>query len=130
MTAPSAVASAPAAWVSDGFSVHSCRESFDVYSPPDAVLHVVHAMFWDPRRVMDGLPSLPSMTTTVGDLMQVTRVLDPASDAASFTLLDENGVVAPAERYLRYLADIERSPNTGARPRPRGLVHLPERSRM
>ncbi|MFE7423386.1 site-specific integrase [Rhodococcus sp. NPDC057529] len=44
--------------------------------------------------------------------MQVTRVLDPASDAVSFTLLDENGVVAPAERYLRYLADIERSPNT------------------
>nr|GLK40589.1 hypothetical protein GCM10017611_74640 [Rhodococcus wratislaviensis] len=44
--------------------------------------------------------------------MQVTRVLDPASDAVSFTLLDENGVVAPAERYLRYPADIERSPNT------------------
>lgn len=44
--------------------------------------------------------------------MQVTRVLDPASGAVSFTLLDENGVVAPAERYLRYLADIERSPNT------------------
>lgn len=44
--------------------------------------------------------------------MQVMRVLDPASDAVSFTLLGENGVVAPAERYLRYLADIERSPNT------------------
>lgn len=44
--------------------------------------------------------------------MRVTRVLDPATDAVSFTLLDDNGVVAPAERYLRYLADTERSPNT------------------
>ncbi|GAA4475381.1 hypothetical protein GCM10023094_12770 [Rhodococcus olei] len=44
--------------------------------------------------------------------MRVTRVVDPVSDAVSFTLLDEDGVVAPAERYLRYLADTERSPNT------------------
>jgi integrase/recombinase XerD len=44
--------------------------------------------------------------------MRVMRVLDPASDAVSFTLLDESGVVIPAERYLRYLADTERSPNT------------------
>lgn len=44
--------------------------------------------------------------------MRVVRVLDPVSDAVSFTLLDEDGVVAPAERYLRYLADTERSPNT------------------
>ncbi|WP_064257537.1 tyrosine-type recombinase/integrase [Rhodococcus sp. HS-D2] len=44
--------------------------------------------------------------------MRVMRVLDPVSDAVSFTLLDEKGVVAPVERYLRYLADTERSPNT------------------
>lgn len=44
--------------------------------------------------------------------MRVMRVLDPASDAVSFTLLDESGVVIPAECYLRYLADTERSPNT------------------
>lgn len=44
--------------------------------------------------------------------MRVTKVLNPANDATSFTLLDEDGVVAPAERYLRYLADTERSPNT------------------
>jgi len=61
---------------------------------------------------MDGLPPLPSMTKTVGDVMRVIRVLDPSSDAVSFTLLDENGAtlldehgaVSPAERYLRYLA--------------------------
>lgn len=40
------------------------------------------------------------------------RVLNPANDAVSFTLLDDDGVVEPAERYLRYLADTERSPNT------------------
>lgn len=45
-------------------------------------------------------------------MMQVARVLDTASDAVSFTLLDEDGVVAPAERYLRYLAETERPPNT------------------
>lgn len=44
--------------------------------------------------------------------MQVARVLDPVSDAVSFPLLDGDGVVAPAERYLRYLAETERSPNT------------------
>src|SRR5580693_9003128 len=37
----------------------------------------------------------------------------PGSGAESFTLLDDDGeVVEPAERYLAYLAAIERSPNT------------------
>ncbi|MFH5207736.1 site-specific integrase [Antrihabitans spumae] len=40
------------------------------------------------------------------------RVLDPVNDAVSFTLLDDDGVVEPVERYLRYLSDTERSPNT------------------
>jgi len=44
--------------------------------------------------------------------MRVTKVLDPASNAVSFTLISQIGVVEPAERYLRYLADTERSPNT------------------
>lgn len=39
-------------------------------------------------------------------------MIDPVTNAVSFTLLEENGVVGPAERYLRYLADTERSPNT------------------
>ncbi|MDF9279277.1 tyrosine-type recombinase/integrase [Arthrobacter sp. EH-1B-1] len=44
--------------------------------------------------------------------MRVSKVLDPASNAVSFTLIGETGVVGPAERYLRYLAETERSPNT------------------
>jgi hypothetical protein len=43
----------------------------------------------------------------------VQRVLMPTSGAESWTLLGDDGeVVEPAERYLAYLAAIERSPNT------------------
>jgi integrase len=45
--------------------------------------------------------------------MLVQRVLMPTGGAESWTLLDDGGaVVEPAERYLSYLAAIERSPNT------------------
>jgi hypothetical protein len=43
----------------------------------------------------------------------VQRVLTPGSGRESWTLLGDDGeVVEPAERYLAYLAAIERSPNT------------------
>jgi len=43
----------------------------------------------------------------------VQRVLMPASGRESWTLLGEDGeVVEPAERYLAYLAAVERSPHT------------------
>lgn len=45
--------------------------------------------------------------------MLVQRVVMPVSGAESWTLLGDDGeVVEPAERYLAYLAAIERSPNT------------------
>ncbi|MEV7393394.1 site-specific integrase [Streptomyces sp. NPDC091215] len=45
--------------------------------------------------------------------MLVQRVLMPASSLESWTVLgDEGGIVEPVERYLAYLTDIERSPNT------------------
>jgi hypothetical protein len=44
--------------------------------------------------------------------MRVSKVLDRASDAVSYTVVGVAGVVEPAERYLRYLAETERSPNT------------------
>jgi integrase/recombinase XerD len=44
--------------------------------------------------------------------MRVSKVLDPASNAVSYTVVGVAGVVEPAERYLRYLAETERSPNT------------------
>jgi site-specific recombinase XerD len=45
--------------------------------------------------------------------MQVQRVVQPASGAESWTVLgDDDAPVAPVERYLAYLTDIERSPNT------------------
>ncbi|MFJ7496602.1 site-specific integrase [Streptomyces sp. NPDC097727] len=48
-----------------------------------------------------------------GGLMLVQRVLMPDSPLESWTVLgDEGGIVEPIERYLAYLADIERSPNT------------------
>jgi site-specific recombinase XerD len=43
----------------------------------------------------------------------VVKVVSPVSLRESFTVLGEDGVpVAPVERYLKYLTDIERSPNT------------------
>lgn len=45
--------------------------------------------------------------------MLVQRVLMPDSSLESWTVLgDEGGIVEPIERYLAYLTDIERSPNT------------------
>jgi site-specific recombinase XerD len=45
--------------------------------------------------------------------MLVQRVLSPASSLESWTVLgDDDLPVAPIERYLAYLTDIERSPNT------------------
>jgi integrase len=45
--------------------------------------------------------------------MRVQRVLMPGSDAESWTVLGEGQVpVAPVERFLAFLAAIERSPNT------------------
>jgi integrase/recombinase XerD len=45
--------------------------------------------------------------------MFVQRVVVPASRRESWTVLGDDGVpVAPVERYLAYLSDVERSPNT------------------
>jgi site-specific recombinase XerD len=44
--------------------------------------------------------------------MQVQRVTMPDSCTDSWTVLDDEGPVEPIERYLAYLTDIERSPNT------------------
>jgi len=45
--------------------------------------------------------------------MLVQRVLMPASPVESWTVLGDDAVpVEPIERYLAYLTDIERSPNT------------------
>jgi integrase/recombinase XerD len=48
--------------------------------------------------------------------MLVQRVVSPASPLESWTVLGEDDVpVGPIERYLAYLTDIERSPNTSRR---------------
>jgi hypothetical protein len=45
--------------------------------------------------------------------MLVQRVVMPGSAVESWTVLgEEGGPVEPIERYLAYLTDIERSPNT------------------
>jgi integrase/recombinase XerD len=45
--------------------------------------------------------------------MLVQRVISPASPLESWTVLgDDDAPVGPIERYLAYLSDIERSPNT------------------
>ena len=44
--------------------------------------------------------------------MLVQRVLLPATRCESWTVLGDDGPVQPIERYLAYLTDIERSPNT------------------
>ena len=45
--------------------------------------------------------------------MQVARVISPVSSRESWTVLgDDDSPVAAVDRYLGYLTDIERSPNT------------------
>jgi integrase/recombinase XerD len=45
--------------------------------------------------------------------MQVQRVVMPGSGVSSWTVLGDDDVpVGPIERYLTYLTDIDRSPNT------------------
>jgi site-specific recombinase XerD len=44
--------------------------------------------------------------------MQVQRVAVPGSRVESWTVLDGDTPVEPVERYLAFLTDIERSPNT------------------
>src|SRR5664279_2758931 len=45
--------------------------------------------------------------------MRVQRVVMPGSELGSWTLLGEDHVpVEPVERFLGYLASVERSPNT------------------
>ena len=45
--------------------------------------------------------------------MRVQRVLMPGSEAESWTVLGDDQVpVEPVERFLAYLASIEKSPNT------------------
>jgi integrase/recombinase XerD len=45
--------------------------------------------------------------------MQIARVILPVSLRESWTVLgDDDAAVAPVDRYLAYLTDIERSPNT------------------
>ena len=49
----------------------------------------------------------------LGGPVLVQRVVMPASQRESWTVLGEDAVpVGPVERYLAYLTDIERSPNT------------------
>jgi integrase/recombinase XerD len=44
--------------------------------------------------------------------MQVQGVLVSGSPHESWTVLDDRGVIEPVERFLAYLTDVERSPNT------------------
>ena len=45
--------------------------------------------------------------------MRVQRVLMPGSEAESWTVLGDDQVpVEPVERFLAYLASVEKSPNT------------------
>ena len=45
--------------------------------------------------------------------MHVARVISPVLSRESWTVLgDDDAPVAPIDRYLAYLTDIERSPNT------------------
>ena len=49
--------------------------------------------------------------------MIVQRVVMPVTDAVCWTVVDDGLAVEPVEKYLAYLAALERSPNT-VRPTP------------
>jgi integrase/recombinase XerD len=59
---------------------------------------------------------ISSTVQYVGDVeehVHVRRVLSPVSRVESWTVLGDDGSpIGPVERYLAYLSDIERSPNT------------------
>lgn len=59
---------------------------------------------------------ISSTVQYVGDVeehVHVQRVLAPGSGVESWTVLGEDGSpIEPVERFLAYLSDIERSPNT------------------
>ena len=55
--------------------------------------------------------------------MRVQRVLMPGSEAESWTLLGDDQVpLEPVERFLAYLASIEKSPNTAKQEYAKPLV--------
>jgi integrase/recombinase XerD len=59
------------------------------------------------------ISSLVHHVDQVEEAMHVQRVAMPASGEESWVLLGDDGSpVEPVERYLAYLTDIERSPNT------------------
>ena len=60
-----------------------------------------------------GCDYLPSSITEAEARMRVQRVVMPGSGLESWTVLGEDHVpIEPVERFLGYLASIERSPNT------------------
>jgi hypothetical protein len=66
-----------------------------------------------PSAVRGGWDYLPSSMTEAGGAMRVQRVVMPDSGLESWTVLSDEGVpLEPVERFLAYLASIERSPNT------------------
>ena len=81
-------------------------------SPPEGVHDVQHEA--GPCRDLRGGGGYlrPSITQISGGSMLVQRVLMPVSSLESWTVLGDGGPVEPIERYLAYLTDIERSPNT------------------
>ncbi|MEV0442911.1 tyrosine-type recombinase/integrase [Streptomyces spectabilis] len=84
-----------------------------IWSRPEGVLHVVQGAvrLGDLRGGGGYLP--PSMTQIHGGVMLVQRVVSPLTQQESWTVLGDDDVpVGPIERYLSYLTDIERSPNT------------------
>ena len=54
-----------------------------------------------------------SITWIKEEMLLVQRVVMPGRGTESWTVLADDGVpVGPVERFLAYLTDIERSPNT------------------
>ena len=85
-----------------------------ISSRPVGVLHVRHECVRS-RDLRGGGGYLPLVhhVDHVGGAMHVQRVAMPASRAESWTVLGDDDVpVEPVERFLAYLTDIERSPNT------------------
>ncbi len=67
------------------------------------------------------------MTLIKEETMLVQPVVIPGSGTRSWTVLGDDDVpVVPVDRFLAYLTDIGRSPNTvkAYGPRPQGLLGL------
>ncbi|CAG7640906.1 Tyrosine recombinase XerC [Rhodococcus opacus] len=94
--------------------MNACGVAVVISSRASGVFHVRYGISVGSVPVVDVVIFGVSMKLVMlEESMQVQRVVMPGSGVSSWTVLGDDDVpVGPIERYLTYLTDIDRSPNT------------------